>query len=50
MNYDWFMNARRARLLVKIFGRGGARIFYMALGLLIVGAGVVMYMSGAVPE
>jgi Immunity protein 17 len=37
-NWDWFFNNRRARLIVAIFGRNGARIFYGLLGgLLIVG-------------
>lgn len=33
MNWDWYMNSRRARLFVSIFGRTGARIFYVLLGL-----------------
>ena len=30
-NWNWFMLSRRARLIVRIFGRGGARIFYVAI-------------------
>jgi hypothetical protein len=26
-NCDWFMNSRKARLFLSLFGRGGARIF-----------------------
>lgn len=29
---DWFMNHRKARLFVSLFGRVGARIFYGLLG------------------
>lgn len=32
MDWDWFMNSRRARFFVKVFGRMGARIFYGLLG------------------
>lgn len=41
MNFDWFMNSSRAWLVVKILGRGGARIFYMVLGAVIVVAGIL---------
>jgi hypothetical protein len=34
-DWDWFMNARKARFVVKILTRKGARIFYAALGLVI---------------
>lgn len=37
MDWDWFMNSRRARFFVMIFGRTGARIFYGILGLIIMG-------------
>jgi hypothetical protein len=39
-NWDWFMNDYRARFFVKIFGRDGARIFYVILGLVIIVLGV----------
>jgi Immunity protein 17 len=40
--YQWpfFMNNSRARFVATILSRTGARIFYMAVGLLIVGLGV----------
>ncbi|BAY81991.1 hypothetical protein NIES267_14690 [Calothrix parasitica NIES-267] len=41
-NWDWYFNNYRARFLVKIIGRKGARIFYMALGLFLVGLGIVL--------
>ena len=41
-NWDWFMNNRRARFIVKIFTRKGARIFYGSLGLILVVAGILV--------
>jgi hypothetical protein len=38
--WEWFLNNRKARLWVKLFGRGGARVFYVVLGLVIAGLGV----------
>ncbi len=35
-NWDWFFTNRRARGLVRLFGRNGARIFYGALGVVII--------------
>ena len=32
-NWDWFMNARKARFMVKILTRNGARLFYGILGV-----------------
>jgi hypothetical protein len=31
-DFDWFMNNSRAALIVRILGRGGARVFYVLLG------------------
>ncbi|MEM6446910.1 MAG: immunity 17 family protein [Cyanobacteria bacterium J06642_2] len=39
-NWNWFMNSRRARLFVRILSRTGARIFYVLLGLVLVGIGI----------
>ena len=36
LNWDWFMENSRARFFVRIFGRSGARIFYVALGVFII--------------
>lgn len=33
LDWDWFFNNGRARPFVKMFGREGARAFYIALGL-----------------
>lgn len=40
-NWDWFMEARKARFFVSIIGRNGARIFYGLLGIGLVVLGVL---------
>ncbi len=40
-DWDWFMNARKARLFVKLFSRNGARVFYGILGTALVVLGVL---------
>lgn len=46
-DWDFFMNSRKARAQVWLFGRQGARVFYVLLGLafvivgLLVGVGVI---------
>ena len=39
-DWDWFMESSRARGFVRLFGRRGARVFYVALGLTIAGLGL----------
>ena len=39
-DYDWFMNSSRAAFFVRVLGRGGARVFYVLLGALIITFGV----------
>lgn len=46
MDWNWFMNSRRARFFVAIFGRTGARIFYILLGLFIIGMAGIIYLGG----
>ena len=46
MNWDWFMNHRKAKFMISLLGRTGARIFYSVLGLFICGAGVVLAVKG----
>ncbi len=36
LNWDWFYKARKSAMLVKVFGRTGARIFYSVLGAFII--------------
>jgi immunity protein 17 of polymorphic toxin system len=40
LDWSWFFAARKARLITSILGRGGARIFYAAIGGALVGAGL----------
>ena len=35
-DYDWFMNSSKASWIVKLFGRNGARLFYMGLGIFVI--------------
>ena len=37
---DWFMNDHRASFFVGLVGRGGTRIIYVCLGLVLIGFGV----------
>ena len=39
-DWDFFMNNYKARGMVKLFGRNGARVFYMVLGTVIALLGV----------
>lgn len=32
LDWNWFMESRKARLFVMIFTRNGARVFYILLG------------------
>jgi hypothetical protein len=41
MDWDFFMNNRRAKLFVSLFGRQGARVVYVILGVFLVGVGTV---------
>jgi hypothetical protein len=40
-NWDWFFSFSPAPLFVRIFGRNGARVFYVLLGLFIVIGGIL---------
>ncbi|MDJ0581218.1 immunity 17 family protein [Crocosphaera sp.] len=44
LNWDWYMNHRKARFLLRMLGRGGARVFYGVLGLgLIILGGLLLF-------
>ncbi len=47
--WGFFMDSRKAQGVVKLFGRQGARVFYVCLGLFVVGLGT-MIMLGMLPE
>jgi hypothetical protein len=40
-NWDWFMNARKARGIVRILGRTGARGLYGLLGAALMMLGIL---------
>lgn len=40
-NYEFFFTNSKAVLFVKLFGRNGARIFYILLGLFIISVGMM---------
>lgn len=42
LDWDWFMNNRKARVFVRLLGRGGARIFYCLLGLALAVLGLLI--------
>ena len=46
MNWDWFMNSRKARFMCNLLGRNGARIFYAILGAAITALGVAGFLYG----
>jgi small neutral amino acid transporter SnatA (MarC family) len=48
MDFDFFMNHRKARFFVKILGRNGARIFYVLLGIAMIIVGVGFF-TGIIP-
>ncbi|MDR1579420.1 MAG: immunity 17 family protein [Synergistaceae bacterium] len=41
-NYNWFFENRKAKPFVWLFGRKGARIVYLTLGVFLVGLSVVI--------
>ena len=45
-DYDFFMESSKAALFVKLFGRNGARVFYIILGIVILVAGLYFGVSG----
>ncbi len=45
-DYDWFMNHRKAKLFVAMFGRGGARVFYVGLGTALIVFSAITYLDG----
>ena len=38
-DYNWFMNSRKARFMVWVFGRKNVRAFYIVLGVVLMLAG-----------
>ena len=44
-DWDFFMNHRKARVFVRLFGRNGTRLFYGVLGTAILVLGVLLVMD-----
>ncbi len=45
-NWNWFMNTRRARALVRSIRPVGARVFYIVLGMIVIVLGVFITFNG----
>jgi predicted transporter len=41
LNWDWFFADRKAKPIVRSFGRTGARIFYVIIGLAVMTLGII---------
>ena len=44
-NWDWYMNHRKARFMVNLFTRNGARFFYALVGTALIVYGVLLLMG-----
>jgi hypothetical protein len=44
-DWDWYMNNHRARLVVRLIGRTGARVFYSLIGLGIAFYGIALMLG-----
>jgi small neutral amino acid transporter SnatA (MarC family) len=44
-DFDWFMESRKAWIFVKLFGRKGARVFYMILGATLIFVGIQIFLE-----
>lgn len=44
-NWDWFFTAQNSQFIVKNVGRRQVRLFYAALGCLMIATGVFFFLS-----
>lgn len=44
-NWDWFFKAQNAQFIVSNVGRTKARLFYAAIGLLMIATGVYFFLT-----
>ena len=44
-NWDWFFTAQNTRFIVVNAGRRRARLFYAAIGMLMIATGVFFFLS-----
>ena len=45
LNWDWFFTAHNTQFIVANAGRNRARLFYAAIGLLMIATGVFFFLS-----
>jgi len=45
LNWDWFMNNRKASFFVKTLTRNGARIVYVIIGVVLVVIGLLILLG-----
>ena len=45
LNWDWFFKANNSQFIVKALGRNKSRIFYAALGIGMIAAGIYFFLS-----
>lgn len=45
MDFNWFMNSRKAQRMSKMLGRNGARVFYVIIGIILI---ILGFISNAV--
>lgn len=48
-NWDWFMNHPKARFMCSVFGRSGARIFYVVIGIAFIVLGA-LFAAGVIQD
>ncbi|MCC7012787.1 MAG: immunity 17 family protein [Planctomycetes bacterium] len=46
-DWDWFILSAKAKLVVLLLGRKGARIFYAVLGIVLIAMGVIVLLPGS---
>ena len=44
-NWDWFFKAQNSQFIVENVGRNRARLFYAAIGLLMIATGIYFFLS-----
>jgi len=44
-NYDWFMESTRMHVILGMFGRGGLRVIYIIIGVILIILGIAGLIS-----
>ena len=50
MDYNWFMEHRKAQFFVRIMGRTATRVFYFTIGAALFVMGIVFLYTGGVAQ